>query len=141
MLRRSHNEVINIFMNKINHALTLRHSTSESQMWPHQPPFLHRRTSEASWAQGKHPAIRNLGIFMRGCVNNSYLNLRQGKEKLQKYHHRQPAHITTRLKKATGNFFLFFSSPLANPWSTPAFSMLGYACGLVWTWVPECSRR
>lgn len=100
-------------------------------MWPHQPPSLHRRTSEASWAQGKHPAIRNLRIFMRGCVNNSYLNLRQGKEKLQKYHHRQP--YNGQIKKSSRQFFFFFS-PLANAWSKLAFSMLGYSCGIVWTW-------
>lgn len=38
MLKRSHNEVINIFMNKINHALTLQLNTSECQML-HSSPF------------------------------------------------------------------------------------------------------
>lgn len=54
MLRRSHNEVINIFMNKINHALTLRHSTSESQMWPY--------TGELLRPPGPRANIQPLGI-------------------------------------------------------------------------------
>lgn len=64
MLKRSHNEVINIFMNKINHALTLQHSTSESQMRPASPSAHVQELRRLPWPparlshQGLHSAYQ-----------------------------------------------------------------------------------
>lgn len=61
MLKRSHNEVINIFMNKINHTLALQSSTSESQMGGQTLACTHELCG-ASWAHCKHEALRDFRI-------------------------------------------------------------------------------
>lgn len=59
MLKRSYNEVINIFMNKINHTLTLQPAPLKGS------PFL----TPTSWGRlgpVQTPSHRQLQIFMRG---------------------------------------------------------------------------
>lgn len=62
MLKRSHNEVINIFMNKINHTLAQQCVHLKAKCTS-AAPCLHPRTLGGPWVHSKHAARRDLRIM------------------------------------------------------------------------------